>query len=226
MMRTRIAAGRLRARGGNTALARGGAAREFGCLALAALLSTACATIPEESDGLSAAQRLARVSSLGNWEMRGRIAIDTGEDAYQGRFSWWQEDEMMTLLVRGPFGAGSVQISGTPAALVVRTRDGSWLLQDAEYELSALLGWWVPVTSLKWWLFGLPDAEFEANSRRTDNDLLSSLVQRAWTLEYESYQLTNGLLVPRTIDMQHDTLRLVVTIDDWANLSPRAGRLN
>jgi outer membrane lipoprotein LolB len=190
------------------------------------LVIAGCATLPEETDGLTYKERRERIDALAYWEIRGRIAIDTGQDAYQGRFSWWQDGNRLTLLVRGPFGAGSVEISGTAEELLVRTRKESWVLRDPEIELSRLLGWWVPVTSLKWWLFGVADANFDDSRSEIANGVLEQLEQRDWRLDYDRYQLANGVLIPRTIDMRHASLRLVVTVDSLNTEASEARRLN
>jgi outer membrane lipoprotein LolB len=191
-----------------------------------ALVIAACATLPEETDGLSYSERRERIDELMYWEIRGRIAIDTGENAYQGRFSWWQDGERLTLLIRGPFGAGSVEIAGTAEELLVRTRRESWILRDPEAELSDLLGWWVPVTSLKWWLFGVADANFDDSRSAIANGVLERLEQRDWRLDYDRYQLAAGVLIPRTIDMHHASLRLVVTVDSLSTEASESRRLN
>lgn len=197
---------------------------------LAALLTTlvvlgGCQTLPLEPDGLSFAERRDRLEAMPSWQIRGRIAIDTGEDAYQGRFNWWQDRDSLSLLIRGPFGAGSVEIAGTVDELTVRARGDTWVLNDAETELSALLGWWVPVASLKDWLLGYPDANYDARTVMAGT-VLGGLEQRAWRLDYSEYQNAHGVLVPRRIDLRYESLRLVVTIDDWTYPEDTEERLN
>ena len=91
----------------------------------------ACATLPVGSDGLGLEQRRAQLDSVGTWEMRGRLAVDTGERGFQGSFNWRQHDDALELAVRGPLGSGVLQVAGRPDALTVtargetRTLDGS-----------------------------------------------------------------------------------------------------
>lgn len=199
--------------------------RRIDRFAILAAVLAGCATLPAD-DGLSFPERRDRLSGIEHWEMRGRIAIDTGQDAYQGRFNWWQEANNLSLLIRGPFGAGSVEISGDAAALTVRSRGDQYQLTDPEIELSELLGWWVPVTSLKSWLLGMPDQAYESRPAYSGDKVLERLEQRAWLLEYTDYQVADGLLVPRRIELRHDTLRLIVTIDTWSAADWQQARLN
>ena len=188
--------------------------KRAGAIALATCLA-ACATLTPETDGLGHAERMRRIASVDQWELRGRISVDTGDDAYQGRFTWRQTDDEMRLLIRGPLGAGAVEIRGTADALVVRARGESWQMQDPETELSDLLGWWLPVSSLRYWLLGAPDGRFPDTRLINEAGLLTSLEQRAWQLDYTRYDLQHDLLIPRSVELTHAPLELAVTIDDW-----------
>jgi outer membrane lipoprotein LolB len=186
----------------------------------------ACATVPPAEDGLTVNERRASLAALPGWDMRGRIAIDTGERAFQARFRWLEQPDSILLNVRGLFGAGSFEINGDDDALTLRARGETWLLVDPEAELSAQFGWWLPVGSLDAWLVGLPDDAYEARIETGANGALATLEQRLWSLEYTDYELTEGLLLPRTIDMRHSQLRLRLTVDSWNPLDSAANALN
>jgi outer membrane lipoprotein LolB len=188
---------------------------------LAALLS-ACANMPVGSDGLSFEQRRARLESVAAWEMRGRLAVATAERGFQGSFRWEQSGDALDLAIRGPIGAGAMQVAGTPNGLTVTSRGDTRVLEDPETQLSELMGWWLPVGSLHAWLLGLPDPQYEARTEPGVDGTLAALEQRLWRVAYESYQLAgasaadpDAVLVPRRIDLEHGELRLRLTIDDW-----------
>jgi outer membrane lipoprotein LolB len=189
--------------------------------AAAALLLSACANLPVGTDGLSFDRRQATLENAQPWSMRGRLAVNTGERAFQGSFNWRQDGDALDLSVRGPLGAGILHVAGTPAELTFTARGETRTLTDAEAELSALLGWWLPVTSLPSWLLGLPDRVFRATTETGVDGTLAALEQRLWRVDYASYQVLplagtpSGVLVPRRIDMQHGDLSLRLTVDDW-----------
>lgn len=190
--------------------------RAFGvCLAALALASCAHMRVdPAEDDGLSFAERRERLETLPAWEMRGRLAVTTDDGGFSGRFQWHQDAQSIALTVRaGPLGAGVLEVTGSPDEMIVRSRGETWTLGDPEVELSALLGWWVPVGSLHAWLLGLPDRAFAARTELGAGSALTQLEQRLWKLEYRSYQLADGILLPRRIDMNHDDLGLTLTVD-------------
>ncbi|HEX7079504.1 MAG TPA: lipoprotein insertase outer membrane protein LolB [Gammaproteobacteria bacterium] len=189
--------------------------RGASALAAAALLAGCGGQMRVEHDGLTFAERESRLHALDAWEMRGRLAIDTGEDAYQAGFSWLQQGPVSTLSIRGPFGGGILEVSGSPDEMTITSRGERRVLDDPERDLSALLGWWMPVESLRAWLLGLPDPAFPSEPRIGPADVLRALDQRRWHLEYEAYQLVDGVLVPRRIDLAHDTLEVRLTVDGF-----------
>ncbi len=184
---------------------------------LAAALS-GCAHVPVDHDERSFPERRDYLTRLDGWDMRGRIVVATGEQAFQGRFDWRQSAASLDLSIRGPLGASVLQISGPADRLTVRARGEIWELTDPETELSALLGWWIPVASLKSWLLGLPDPMFPAETSLGPDNAVQSLEQRLWRLTYQSYQLADGVLLPRRIDLAHQNLELRVFVDRWQSV--------
>lgn len=195
-------------------------------LLIAAIALGGCGHVPVIEDGLDLPARRDRLEAISAWTMRGRLAVNTGERAFQGRFEWRQDVDDLMLLVRGPFGASVFEISGSPEFLTLRARGESWQLNDPEVELSQLIGWWLPVTSLNTWLIGLPDKLFESDSAIERDGVLVSLEQRLWQLQYRRYQLAEGLLLPRRIDMSHESLQLRLTVDTWNSLPEASSSLN
>lgn len=189
-------------------------------LLAAAWLLGACATLPVGTDGLGFEQRRGELEAVDAWEMRGRLAIDTGGRAFQGSFNWRQSGAALELAVRGPLGAGVLQVAGAPDALTYTARGETRTLLDPETELSELLGWWLPVSSLPAWLLGLPDPDHRATTQAGADGTLARIEQRLWEVSYATYQVaqTNGardVLVPRRIDLAHGNLKLRVTVDAW-----------
>ena len=206
-------------------------ATAIGLLAAALLLSSGCASLEtrDVATDVSFRQRGEQLRSVTHWQMRGRIAVATGADAWQGRFNWWQDGDALRLVVRGPVGGRAVEISGDGASLTVRSRRETQVLSDPESQLSEMLGWWLPISSLPSWLLGLPDERYSSDSAIVERGLLQGLEQRDWLMRYDAYEQRDSALIPSGITMKHAPLELVVTIDDWSpqsdpNLELDAGR--
>ena len=175
---------------------------------------------PTAGDGLSYEERRTRLRETPNWQMNGRIAVNTGAEAFQGRFRWRQAEDGVELSISNPLGMSVLRVSGPPERLTVRAGGETWELHDPEPELSAMLGWWLPVRSLGAWLLGHPDPDFGSDTQfGPDRTELRTLDQRLWRLTYESYRLNEGFLLPRRIDFAHGELELRVFVDGWRPLS-------
>ena len=175
-----------------------------------------CAHLRTTEDGLSYADRRSRLLAQDDWRMNGRIAVNTGARAFQGRFLWRQRDGEVELSISNPLGMSVLQVRGPLDRLTLRADGETRELADPELELSALLGWWLPVRSLSAWLLGYPDPGFEADQRLgPSSGALETLEQRSWQLDYVSYRLQEGLLLPRRIDFAHEELELRVFVDAW-----------
>ena len=192
---------------------------------VAALAAAGCAPMALVNDGLDSAQRRARPEAMANWQIDGRLAIDTGKRAFLGRFKWQESDRHLLLAVHGPLGAGSVRIEGTAQDLTVAARGRTWRLTDPEADLSRLVGWWVPVASLDSWLRGLPDADYPARTSRGRYGTLTSLLQRRWQLRFSDYAVKSSVLLPTKIVMANGPLQIKLSVDAFTS-APPAGRLN
>jgi outer membrane lipoprotein LolB len=194
--------------------------------AVAIVLQAACAHLPVGSDGLSYDARRTALTTVNAWDMRGRLAVDAGGRAFTGSFDWHQRADALDLAVRGPLGAGVLHVAGTPSSMTFTARGETRTLTDPEADLSALLGWWLPVGSLHAWLLGLTDPKFRANAENGADGTLAAFEQRDWRATFAAYQLATvpdrqiGVLVPRRIDLVHGELKLRLTIDDWRPTSP------
>jgi len=183
----------------------------------ASLLLAACTRLPAVSDGLTAAARAERLRAIESWEMRGRLTVDTGERAFQARFNWRQDIDTLSLIVRGPgpLGSGSFRIDGTAEELTLLNRGEERVLTDPEFELSAIFGWWLPVTSLPAWLVGIDDPRYPADFVVGPDQVPAALMQRLWQVRYEDFQINGDVLIPRNLSMTYDSLRLELRVDDW-----------
>ncbi|HLF09800.1 MAG TPA: hypothetical protein VJA26_01185, partial [Gammaproteobacteria bacterium] len=72
--------------------------RGLALLAIAAGLH-ACAHLPVGTDGVSFEERRARLESHDDVQIRGRLAVATGERGFQGSFQWQQGADALNLLV-------------------------------------------------------------------------------------------------------------------------------
>ena len=175
-------------------------------VALLALWLASCSHAPVISEQVPTA-------GIDAWKMSGRIAIARQNEGFNGRFVWDEQPSGMQLRVRGPLGFGGIEINGHEGAYTVIHSGEHFQTNDPETELSALVGWWLPVHSLSAWLRAVPDERFPFQADRDSDGRLVSLMQRGWSAEYPSYRQRAEYLLPYRILLDNGEVRVRVVVD-------------
>ena len=188
----------------------------------ATLMLAACVTtpLPEPDAGPDSWERHRdRLSALQDWELRGKLGYrgpDTNGSAW---LTWIQQAEHFDLTLTGPMGAGATRISGdAETAALSRGRDqirassASALTQEA-------LGVSLPLEELLWWVRGLPAPGAPATTQLGEDQLLASLQQAGWQLQFDRYTSVAGLHLPSRISGtgtdNYQGLSFTLVINRW-----------
>lgn len=190
----------------------------FFIIVLLAVLGSGCAG-PAERPTMPRVDWLERrdmLREIEEFRMEGRLALNTGRRGYSGTVSWEQNDDIVDFRFRGPFGFGGFRIHGDPEQLRVKTTAGEeFLLRDPELEMTERFGWSLPVHSMRYWILGVSDPGLPATEVPDDEGLLESMEQAGWMVTFETYAETDGLLLPRRLDMERGDVRIRVMSDRW-----------
>jgi outer membrane lipoprotein LolB len=183
-------------------------------LALAALAVLAgCATRP--AGPLAGAAPDPR--ALEHWSAVGRLALAAGVEGGSGSFIWEQQAATMRLDLRGPLGAGALQVVATPDSLSVA--DGAGRSLDAEAartELRARLGADLPWSSLRYWMLGVPAPDAPADVTDAPSAPLRLIEQSGWRIGYEAFTAVAGWSLPRRLTATSGDVRVRVVVDQWS----------
>ncbi len=184
---------------------------------LAALLLAGCQSAPTIVQGETGPfrERAARLADLDSWQVTGRIAFKLGDEGGTGAMTWKQQEAYLEFSFRGPLGAASFNIAGSPPQLLLETGDGEpRLLHDPDTEMRERFGWSAPFESLRFWMVGMPDPYSKAELRVDEQGLLREISQAGWAVSYDRYHSDEPRL-PRKLTILRDDLRLRVIVDRW-----------
>lgn len=185
------------------------------------IVVAACEPLPIRDDvPLDWAARDAAVLALGDWQVRGRVAVKSAQGGGNGDLRWHQEGAAAHIRLSGPFGARALEIHWGPAGVWLLGRDGGILgawddEAAAEAFLDEELGWPFPATSVRWWLLALADPALPAEHFFAASGELAGLVQGGWDISYERYMEADGLVMPRRLTIEGAQARLRVVVDHW-----------
>jgi outer membrane lipoprotein LolB len=164
----------------------------------------------------------AAIAGLTAWVAAGRLAVATGAEGGSGGFVWQQDGVETRLKVHGPLGAGGFEIASDGEHLSVTDGAGQVLGPDAHDALRARLGADLPLSSLRYWMIGLPDPASEAQVRESETAPLRVIDQRGWTIAYDAFTSTGGLALPARLTATSGSVRLRLSVSDWTELKARS----
>jgi outer membrane lipoprotein LolB len=160
--------------------------------------------------------RKAVLEQLEEWEFAGRIGVSAGDEGFNGKLWWRQDGVVFRARISGPLGVGTIFINGDRREMTLTDRDGVVTeLDDAEAELRARYGWTIPVTSLRYWVLGIPDPASTSDVGFNADGRVGELQQQNWQVTIGQYAEGGGQQMPRRLTAVNDDIRVRLVIDDW-----------
>jgi outer membrane lipoprotein LolB len=185
--------------------------------ALAALALTAAVAGCAGPAAITSPGSLPSVDALPAWSASGRIAIAADGEGGSGSFTWRQDDVTTRLGLRGPLGAGGLEVLASPDALHVTDAAGrEFDTGAASAELRMRLGTDVPWSSLRFWMLGLPDPQGPARVEERPDAPRRVIEQGGWRIGYENYTVAGGYALPQRFVATRGAVRVKIVVDDWS----------
>ncbi len=186
-----------------------------------ALLLAACSSVPTKETGqverivLYEAKTAALVES-DQWALKGRLAVNDGEEGGSGHLNWWKRGQTSSMSFRGALGRGAWQLAVDDNGAVLKWADGAVYRADTVDELiEQQLGWAIPVDALAWWVRGLA-APGNWDLRQLDMyGNLERLSQSGWDIDYGRYRDAGGIPMPVKLTARRHSYTVKFVIQDW-----------
>ena len=189
------------------------------CLALAGALG-GCAVAPVAPPPAASVD----VDALQQWTASGRIAVAAHGEGGSGSFTWEQSSAATTLSIRGPLGAGAMQVTSDGHSLAVTDGEGR-PLDDAQAQalLRQRIGTDLPVAELRYWMLGVPSPGSPATVDDAAEAPRRVIEQSGWRIGYDTFRPSAGMSLPERFTATQGAVRLKVVVDDW-RIGPVPGR--
>ena len=182
-----------------------------------ALALVACQTVPvAPAPALAWSVRRPALQTLGRFGLNGRVAVAVGNQGFNAGLRWTQSAAVTRLALTGPLGAGGVEVTADGADLSVVTSRGKHLdTAAARAELQDKLGFEPPLTSLRYWVLGVPDPTTPASVQLDSQQRLAQLTQDGWQIDYTSYMPVGAEWLPRLMTLRREGVRVRMVVDGW-----------
>jgi outer membrane lipoprotein LolB len=177
-----------------------------------------CRTLPPAPPpGASWEVRRPQLQALMHFQLRGRVAVAAGSEGFNANLHWTQDGARSEVTLEGPLGVGGAQLTATGDELTVVTARGERVESAAAHaELTARLGFDPPLSSLRYWVLGVPDpAQPATESLDPAQQRLSGLTQGGWQVQYQSYESAGDGALPARLTLQRDAVRVRLLVDGW-----------
>ena len=185
-------------------------------LALATLLS-GCRTVPgPPAHSESWEVRRAALQGRAHFQIKGRVAVAAGQDGFSATLHWVQDGPQSQIDLDGPLGVGGMRVTSDGSTLSLINAHGERLDSEAaRAELRTRLGFDVPLSSLRYWILGVPDPATPAPEGLDVDRRLASLQQNDWQIEFADYVAVKGEWLPGRMTLRRAEVRVRLIVDHW-----------
>ena len=178
------------------------------------LLLTGCTVAGNRGPAVLDAAALAELES---WGLRGRVALNREGRGAQANVLWRQQGALAQLELSGPWGVGAerVRIEDGDVNLL---SEGDWVSMCApgmQIDELEMLCESAPLTSLPYWLRGLPDPGSPFTEYSSGQGAAREFRQDGWRIEVNALARSGDLAVPRRLDISGPGASMKVAITNW-----------
>ncbi|OMH39031.1 lipoprotein insertase outer membrane protein LolB [Motiliproteus sp. MSK22-1] len=152
------------------------------------------------------------------WAIKGKIGIRQDQQVTSANLSWEQQYNDYRIFMSGPFGQGAVDIRGNEQGIVLKiSGDETYYATSPEALLQDQLGWSLPLSNLDYWVKGLPAPTEPYIKTLDERNLLKTLEQNSWKIQYRSYHWDQTVPLPHKIILtQGQFLKVTLVVKEWS----------
>lgn len=163
-----------------------------------------------------------QMRGISNWHIKGKIGYENVSEGGSAWLDWHQQVNQFSLLLSGPFGAGTVQIFGDNDVVTLRQAKAPDISAVSATTLARhLLGWELPIDELSYWIRGIPAPDVLASKQRfNQQSLLANLHQGGWQLAFSKYRQTEAGILPGKIIATQGKTQFKLIIKEHVFASP------
>lgn len=190
------------------------------CISLLCSLLTACfqKTLPiaENNTSIDWAKRKQTLEAMSQWTLRGKAAFQVAKRSGSAAFEWQQEQNQFSFAAFNPLGGEEFRLQGNQTSATLRMANGTrYDAPSSEQLFLYTFGFEFPLSSLTYWVRGIPNPALPADTQFDSSHRLAKLTQANWQVDFENYTTVSGVDLPRFIVMTSPQYKAKVMIYEW-----------
>ena len=195
------------------------AVKNFFVVLCCVFLLSSCSNLPQQAPLTTPwPERQQQLSALIDWQFRGHVVFKMPERKFSANVYWQQTADAYQVMLFGPLGFNAVNLDGDSSVAHLKDSHGHvYTAENPELLMQQQLGWSLPISSLYYWVRGLPAPGLITQVLYDEFHRIDILEQQGWQIHYLAYRRVQGLELPQDITFTRDKYYLHVTIegDSW-----------
>ncbi len=153
----------------------------------------------------------SKATNLLYWQAKGKIAGYDDQNNWRGSIVWKQLEKQYSIHLLPSLSSQKFNLSQSKSGATLSTAKKQYTGDDLDSLLLTHLNWQVPVSSLQYWLRGLPDPKF----KYTISSNKKIMYQNGWAIEYKEYFTNYKYILPKKIFLSKKPFSLRIIINNW-----------
>ena len=149
------------------------------------------------------------------WSIHGRMSIINEQENWYMKFIWLQKDEDFQISFMGPLGETELLVTHKDEVTQLKTPSYVRSTDDVEQLLYNETGWRLPVSSLRYWSYGMPNPDMETQIKYDESAYISELFQENWHIQYPKRIQVGRYYLPKKIIVTEQNLKIKIIISQW-----------
>ncbi|MBE0362492.1 outer membrane lipoprotein LolB [Pseudoalteromonas ulvae UL12] len=159
----------------------------------------------------------SRLEQQTEWQVAGKLAFISPEKRQSVNFNWHNQATSSKLALTTFIGSHVLTLEQFDDHATLLMKGETHSAQNAQQLLYQLTGMMLPIDNAPNWLKGVQhqsNSEFDQLGRATKGSVINQFGQ-IWHIDYQHFQLVNGLWVPDKLTLSHQTIKVKIQIYSW-----------
>ena len=166
--------------------------------------------------------QLEQLADVSNWEIKGRISIQTTEEAFSASFKWRRLIDYQRIEITGMLGQQYAILEITPDESLLTVQDREPVVaKDIDELMWSQVGFTIPVALLTDWIKALPNESTQQSIRINEEGMIREMSFQNWSVTYKKYKVYpdyGNLLLPSRTTVTNDRETIKLAIKTWQPL--------
>jgi len=145
----------------------------------------------------------------------GRIAVKYDGEKTTAGVHWTHNADADDILMLAPLGMTVAHLQRDAHSATLEASGRHYAAQDSGELMQQVLGWYLPLSGLPYWVLALPAPGTAADFEREANGRVNVLQQDGWAIRYTAYATPAANSLPLRMTLQRGDLEIRLVIDEW-----------